>query len=445
MDLLIDTDPAMGTLGCDPEDSLAIAMALASPEVTVRAITCVQGNVPVRHSYANAAHVLKLLDRADVPLAADQERPLLGARRRQQLRWLAETDGYQRVIPAAPRSYPQPRAVELILRTARESDGLAIVAIGPLTNVAAALVADPALVDRLERVTVMGGAFEVPGNITPTAEFNFFMDPEAAQIVLESGVRPVLVGLDVCHRTHLTRRQVAATRFTSELGRFVQHACSAWLPADGTDLDDGPYLYDSLALAAAVRPELLTLEPAFVRIETTSDALAGTSAAWLPGVRRPGRAPRAPTTPWWPPPSTSPRSRPCSASGCWRSSEAHATAPPDAWSERWCDFACVGSARRMSSSPTASRSGQPSAAGRIARIASRPAQGDRDDRGRGPAARALLLLRAALPGLRGRRRPLGVGAVAAGAARRARAPVRARSTRMRGPAGRTAGARARSM
>ena len=68
MDLLIDTDPAMGTLGCDPEDSLAIAMALASPEVTVRAITCVQGNVPVRHSYANAAHVLKLLDRADVPL-----------------------------------------------------------------------------------------------------------------------------------------------------------------------------------------------------------------------------------------------------------------------------------------------------------------------------------------------------------------------------------------
>jgi len=283
MDLLIDTDPAMGTLGCDPEDSLAIAMALASPEVTVRAITCVQGNVPVRHSYANAAHVLKLLDRADVPLAAGQERPLLGARRRRQLRWLAETDGYQRVIPAAPRSYPQPRAVELILRTARESDGLAIVAIGPLTNLAAALVADPTLVDRLERVTVMGGAFEVPGNITPTAEFNFFMDPEAAQIVLESGVRPVLVGLDVCHRTHLSRRRVAAAPFTSALGHFVLHACSAWLPTAGADPEAGPYLYDSLAMAAAIRPGLLTLEPALVRVETTSDALAGTSAAWLPG------------------------------------------------------------------------------------------------------------------------------------------------------------------
>ena len=105
-----------------------------------------------------------------------------------------------RAPPAARATpYAQPRAVETILRTARTSDGLTIVAIGPLTNLAAALVADPALSDRLEKVVVMGGAFEVPGNITPTAEFNFFMDPEAAQIVLEAGVRPVLVGLDVCH------------------------------------------------------------------------------------------------------------------------------------------------------------------------------------------------------------------------------------------------------
>src|SRR5688500_5642093 len=80
MDVLIDTDPGMGTLGAEPEDSLAIAMALASPEVTVRAITCVQGNVPVRHSYANATHLLELLGRADVPLAAGEERPLLGVR-----------------------------------------------------------------------------------------------------------------------------------------------------------------------------------------------------------------------------------------------------------------------------------------------------------------------------------------------------------------------------
>src|SRR5215207_2487058 len=128
MDLLIDTDPAMGTLRRDPEDSLAITMALFSPEVSVRAITCVQGNVPVRHSYANAAHLLELLGRTDVPLAAGEEHPLLGARRREPLRWLAERDACDRVLPAAQPPFGDPRAVELILRTARESDGLTIVA-----------------------------------------------------------------------------------------------------------------------------------------------------------------------------------------------------------------------------------------------------------------------------------------------------------------------------
>jgi purine nucleosidase len=283
MDVLIDTDPGMGTLGSEPEDALAIAMALVSPEVTVRAITCVHGNVPVRHSYANAAHLLELLGRTDVPLAAGEERPLLGARRREPLRWLEERDACERLLPPAQPPYAQPRAVETILRTARTSDGLTIVAIGPLTNLAAALVADPALGDRLEQVVVMGGAFEVPGNVSPTAEFNFFMDPEAAQIVLDSGVRPVLVGLDVCHQTHLTRRQIAATGFTTELGRFVQRACASWLPAMAASEDQGPHLYDTLAVAGAFRPELLTLETAFVQIETASETGAGTSLAWLPG------------------------------------------------------------------------------------------------------------------------------------------------------------------
>jgi purine nucleosidase len=281
VDVVIDTDPGMGTLGADPEDSLAVTLALASPEPTVRGITCVQGNVPLRHSYANAAHLLELLARTDVPLGAGAERPLLGERRDAQLRWLAERDGSERVIPAAEPPFPEPRAVDLIRCAARESDGLTIVAIGPLTNVAAALLADPELAERLERVVVMGGAFEVPGNVTPTAEFNFFMDPEAAQIVLDAGVHPVLVGLDACHRTHLTRTQLAGRGFESPLGRFVQRSCAAWLPT--ADDEDGPHLYDSLALAAALRPEILTLEPALVRIETTSDTLAGTSVAWLPG------------------------------------------------------------------------------------------------------------------------------------------------------------------
>jgi purine nucleosidase len=138
----------------------------------------------------------------------------------------------------------------------------------------------------------MGGAFEVPGNVTPTAEFNVFMDPEAAQIVLDAGVRPVLVGLDVCHRTQLAPSQLADAAFDTELGRFIQHAYAAWLPDAGSD--DGPYLYDSLAVAAAFQPELLTREPAFVQVEPA----AGTSVAWLPNRSsawsRPARGDNAP-------------------------------------------------------------------------------------------------------------------------------------------------------
>ena len=128
----------------------------------------------------------------------------------------------------------------------------------------------------------MGGAFEVPGNITPAAEFNFFMDPEAAQIVLESGVRPVLVGLDVCHQTHLTSRQIAATGFTTELGGSCSAPAQPGCPPRGFR-GRRPTPLRHARHGRAFRPELLTLEPAFVQIETASEAVAGTSVAWLPG------------------------------------------------------------------------------------------------------------------------------------------------------------------
>jgi inosine-uridine nucleoside N-ribohydrolase len=291
MDVLIDTDPGLGTIGADPEDALAMTMALNSPELAVRAITCVHGNVPIDHSTANLTHLLELLGRTDIPSAAGHEFPLLAERREQQRRWLTERAGYQRVIPAAPQPYPEPRAVELILQTARASGHLTIVAIGPLTNIAAALLADPLFATRLDRVVIMGGAFEVPGNVTPTAEFNFFMDPEAAEIVLAAGLRPVLVGLDVCHQVRLSGTQLDATAPCGKLGRFVSRACAEWLPARGKT---GPYLYDSLAVAAVIEPGLLTLEPALVAVETAGEASAGTSVAWLPGRPSAFSRPNAP-------------------------------------------------------------------------------------------------------------------------------------------------------
>ena len=233
MDVVIDTDPGLGTPDAEPEDALAITLALGSPELDVRAITCVHGNVPLRDGYATATRLLALLEREDVPLAAGHAGPL------------------------ADRE-PRPRAVDVILDCAR-----GLVAIGPLTNVAAALLADPSLADRLERVVIMGSAFAVPGNVTPTAEFNFAEDPEAARVVLDAGVRPVLVGLDVCHQTHLP-----PVRPRTALGAYFEQVAVPWLASDG------PYLYDSLAVAGAIRPDLLTVESAFVRIEDDGTSVA---------------------------------------------------------------------------------------------------------------------------------------------------------------------------
>jgi inosine-uridine nucleoside N-ribohydrolase len=280
MNVSIDTDPGLGTLGADPEDALAITMALNSPELTVRAITCVHGNVPVEHSLANLRHLLVLLERSEVRWAAGHELPLLAERRQPQREWLDNRAGCARVIPAATRPFPEPRAIELILQTARAAGRLTVIAIGPLTNLAAALLTEPSLATRLERVVIMGGAFAVPGNTSPTAEFNFFMDPDAAEIVLTAGLNLVLVGLDVCHQVRLRRTDLDATGPPSKLGRFLQRACPDWLPGPG---QDDPYLYDSLAMAAVLDDQLLTLEPAHVTVETTGLATAGTSVAWLSG------------------------------------------------------------------------------------------------------------------------------------------------------------------
>ncbi len=220
MDVVVDTDPGLGTPGADPEDALAIALALASPELRVRAITCVAGNVPLPDAFANATRWLERLGRQDVPAVADD-------------------------------------AARTIAEHAR-----ALVAIGPLTNVAAALRADPSLADRLERVVIMGGAFAVPGNVG-SAEFNFAEDPEAAQAVLDAGLRPTLVGLDACHETHLP-----TVRPRTPVGAYFEEVAGPWLASDG------PYLYDSLAVAAAIRPELLTVAPAHVTIAPDGTSVA---------------------------------------------------------------------------------------------------------------------------------------------------------------------------
>lgn len=284
MHLLVDTDPGMGTYNSDPEDSFAITLAHRAPDVELVAVTIVQGNVPVTHGFANARHLLSLLDASAIELAAGSESPIAGPSGRPEVqRWLDEKDARPRVIPAAAAPYPGRSAVDVILENAARHDDLVVAAIGPLSNLAEAITRDPATAGRIRRVVIMGGTIEEPGNITPTAEFNFFMDPDAADVVLRSGLDITLVPLDACYRTSLTARDIDEHVTGTPLGAFVAESCAAWLDTMRGAGHGGLHLFDSLAVAAVVQPELFELTPAYVEIDASDSLRAGTLSAWLPG------------------------------------------------------------------------------------------------------------------------------------------------------------------
>jgi purine nucleosidase len=293
MRLIIDTDPAMGTAGTDPEDGMAILYALNSPEVTVEGITLVQGNVPISQSWPNTVHLLDLAGRADVALHAGAPQPRDPERRRMQVAWLAQRAGMATLLPdrAVGTGEARPEtAANFIAETVTASPGqITVVAIGPLTNLAAALEADPSVAEDLAGLVIMGGTVEVPGNITPAAEFNIWMDPEAADVVFRSGVPITMVGLDVCHQTQFDRDQAAGLASSgSPLATFVGRTSESWIEVRETlfDGDDAHHLYDTLAMAAAIEPDLLEYRPALVDVETSTGPAQAMTVTYLNDIIR---------------------------------------------------------------------------------------------------------------------------------------------------------------
>jgi len=281
MRIIIDTDPAMGTLGGDPEDSFAIMLALNSPEVTVDGITIVQGNVPAEKGYSNARHLLKLLDREDVPLRRGCLRPM-NARRTTQTRQLEHRYRTEQIAEMVEPSGEDADASSFLIETVLANPGeITLVTIGPLTNVATAMQRSPEFGGSLERIVMMGGTAECAGNISPAAEFNYWQDPDAADIVFRSGADLIMVGLDVCHQTRLYPEQVQdCARAGSDLGQFVLDATAPWfkIMAAGSG-SESLHLYDSLAMAVAIDPSLVTLEESFVEVEVGDGPAQGMSVS----------------------------------------------------------------------------------------------------------------------------------------------------------------------
>jgi inosine-uridine nucleoside N-ribohydrolase len=285
MRLLIDTDPGI-------DDALALLLAFASPEITVEAITTVAGNVGVDQATRNLFRILEVIRPMPFPAigrgaAAPLKRPLVTASDVHgddglgNLDRLVDPDGRRR-YPTIPSLVEMREAVDVILETAeRVREELILVAIGPLTNLATALRKEPQGLSRVGRIVVMGGAIVAPGNITPAAEFNFYVDPEAAAVVFEARLPIELVPLDATRQAVLRQSEFARRLdgSASPVARFVADFTRHGFAFGAKRGDAGITLHDPLALALALDPSLAKLEPLHVEVECEGRVTRGMSVA----------------------------------------------------------------------------------------------------------------------------------------------------------------------
>jgi pyrimidine-specific ribonucleoside hydrolase len=269
-------------IDCDPghDDAIAILLALASPEVELRGITTVAGNQTLEKTTRNALKVLELAGRTDIPVAAGAAGPL-----RRALRTAANVHGESGL--EGP-DLPEPKAQQVAADAADLlaeliEPGVVLVPTGPLTNVALLLERHPDVAGRLERIVWMGGAI-AEGNVTPAAEFNAFVDPEAAAAVFGSGIPVTMIGLDVTHMALFTPEHADRLRGTGKAGRVVAELSDFFQKFHEERYGfHGSPIHDALAVADVIDPTLVTRLHCNVEIETASQYCDGRTVVdrWL--------------------------------------------------------------------------------------------------------------------------------------------------------------------
>ena len=286
--VIIDTDPGQ-------DDAVAILLALASPEeIDVLGITAVAGNVPLALTQKNARIVCELAGKPDVKVFAGCDEPL--SRKlvtAEHVHGKTGLDGP--VLPDPKMALQDDHAVDFIIDTLRREDSgtVTLCPLGPLTNIATALQKAPDIADRVQEIVLMGGAYFEVGNITPTAEFNIYVDPEAAEIVFKSEIPIVVMPLDVTHKALVTKpRNDAFRALGTPVGVAVAEMTDFFERFDKEKYGSaGAPLHDPCVTAYLIKPELFTGRHVNVEIETTSDLTLGMTVADWWGVS--GRKPNA--------------------------------------------------------------------------------------------------------------------------------------------------------
>jgi len=273
--VIIDTDPGQ-------DDALAILLALASPELEVLGFIGVAGNVPLDLTTHNIRVVCELAGRTEVPVYAGANQPLKRALvTAEHVHGSTGLDGA--VLPEPSMELQSQHGVDFLVETVlnRPENSVTLCSLGPLTNLALALQKEPRIAPRIQELVMMGGGFFAGGNITPAAEFNIFVDPDAAKIVFESGIPITMFPLDCTHQALTSAARIAAFR---ALNSRVGDACAGWLEfferfdEDKYGTDGGP-LHDPNVIAYLLQPDIYGSRFINIEVETKSQLTLGMTVA----------------------------------------------------------------------------------------------------------------------------------------------------------------------
>jgi purine nucleosidase len=265
-------------IDCDPghDDAVAIVLAARSPELELVGITCVAGNVDVEKTSTNALKICELAGIRNVPIVKGMAQPLFG-----ELVMATQVHGKSGLggveLPEPNLLLHPDHAVDFLIDTIMMSENdITLIPMAPLTNIAMAMLREPRIIEKIPQIVLMGGSMG-KGNVTPSAEFNIYVDPEAAKVVFESGVPIVMIGLDVTHKAILTWERIAEIH---QQGTLVTDAFTELLTFYLEALarlghKKGGALHDPCAVAAVCDPSLLTTQLMRVDIETKGEFTRG--------------------------------------------------------------------------------------------------------------------------------------------------------------------------
>lgn len=270
--IIIDTDPGQ-------DDAVAMLLAFGSPEeIEVLGITAVAGNAPLHLTEVNARKICELARRTDVKVFAGCDRPLfLDLHTAPEVHGETGLDGPHLPMPTMPLQ--EQHAVDFIIETLRSHDAgtVTLCPVGPLTNIATALTRAPDIAPRIKQIVLMGGAQTEGGNSSPVAEFNIFVDPHAADIVLRCGAPIVMFPLDVTHQVLTSQRQMARVKaIPGPIGQVTYEMLDFYRRYDEAKYGtDGGPLHDPCTIAWLLKPELFTGKLCNVAVETASPLTIG--------------------------------------------------------------------------------------------------------------------------------------------------------------------------